>query len=253
MLARTTTFRAGWWRFCPPPSHVEAPLRSAQPRPWSSPVARVSPGDLRDFPWSLQHRLADARATPRLRFRRSGRIASVGQRLAGLSQEGSLSTSGGGSPQSGRVPFGAARAPFGAAGAIWRGRAPFGAAGRHSARAGRSGAICAAGRHLRGSRAGHLEASPGRKWEADLGRVDNHCPSHFKVRRCGDSPCGDSSAIRPSRIIHCGSDCPYDLELNGPRRVGGSGIASGRWLRDSIGIGDQPVSRSATPNDRELR
>ena len=120
-----------------PPSHVEAPLRSAQPRPWSSPVARVSPGDLRDFPWSLQHRLADARATPRLRFRRSGRIASVGQRLAGLSQEGSLSTSGGGSPQSGRAPFGAepgGRAPFGAAGrhlarpgAIWRGGAPFGA------------------------------------------------------------------------------------------------------------------------------
>ena len=77
------------------------------------------------------------RATPRLRFRRSGRIASVGQRLAGLSQEGSLSTSGGGSPQSGRAPFGAepgGRAPFGAAGrhlarpgAIWRGRAPFGA------------------------------------------------------------------------------------------------------------------------------
>jgi hypothetical protein len=43
-----------------PPSHVEAPLRSAQPRPWSSPVACVSPGDLRDFPWSLEHRLADA-------------------------------------------------------------------------------------------------------------------------------------------------------------------------------------------------
>ena len=60
MLARTAAFRERWWRFCPPPSHVEAPLRSAQTRPWSSPVARVSPGDLRDFPWSLQHRLADA-------------------------------------------------------------------------------------------------------------------------------------------------------------------------------------------------
>ena len=154
-----------------PPSHVEAPLRSAQTRPWSSPVARVSPGDLRDFPWSLQHRLADARATPRLRFRRSGRIASVGQRLAGLSQEGSLSTSGGGSPQSGRVPFGAepgGRAPFGAAGrhlarpgAIWRGagsRAPFGAAG----------AIGAASAIWRESRGGHLEASAGRRWEVDL-------------------------------------------------------------------------------------
>ena len=43
-----------------PPSHLEAPLRSAQPRSWSSPVARVSPGDLRDFPWSIQHRFADA-------------------------------------------------------------------------------------------------------------------------------------------------------------------------------------------------
>ena len=80
-------------------------------------------------------------------------------------------------------------------------RAPFGAAGRHSAR---PGAI------RRESRGGHLEASAGRRWEADL-------------------------------------------ELNGPRRAGGPGIASGRWLRDSIGIGDQPVSRSATPNDRELR
>ena len=99
-----------------------------------------------------------------------------------------------GLPQSGRAPFGAEPG----------GRAPFGAAGRHLARASRSGAI------WRESRGGHLEASAGRRWEADL-------------------------------------------ELNGPRRAGGPGIASGRWLRDSIGIGDQPVSRSATPNDRELR
>ena len=110
-------------------------------------------------------------------------------------------------------------------GAIWRSLAPFGAAGRHLARAGRSGAIwrgsaigAASGAIWRGSRAGHLEASPGRKWEADLGRADNHCPRHFKVRRCGDSPCGDSSAIRPSRIIHCGSDCPYDLRVEWPEK-----------------------------------
>ena len=200
-----------------PPSHVEAPLRSAQPRPWSSPVARVSPGDMRDFPWSLQHRLADARATPRLRFRRSGRIASVGQRLAGLSQEGSLSTSGGAPPKvagrhlarsrevgrhlarrgaiwRGGARFGAepgGRAPFGAAGrhlarrgAIWRGRAPFGAAGRHLREPGRAVSL-------------RLDAG---RWQE------------------------------------------VDLELNGPRRAGGPGIASGRWFRDSIGIGDQPVS-----------
>ena len=83
----------------------------------------------------------------------------------------------------------------GRSGAIWRGRAPFGAAGRHLAR---PGAI------WRESRGGHLEASAGRRWEADL-------------------------------------------ELNGPRRAGGPGIASGRWLRDSIGIGDQSVSRRAMP------
>src|SRR5512135_482511 len=46
---------------------VLSPLRppgtspwSVQPRPWSSFVAGVSPGDLLVFPWGLQHRLADA-------------------------------------------------------------------------------------------------------------------------------------------------------------------------------------------------
>src|SRR5271157_1364037 len=84
-------------------------------------------------------------------------------------------------------------------------------AGRHLARSREVGRhLARRGAIWRESRGGHLEASAGRRWEADL-------------------------------------------ELNGPRRAGGPGIASGRWLRDSIGIGDQPVSRSATPNDRELR
>src|SRR5512132_1077655 len=46
---------------------VLSPLRppgtspwSVQPRPWSSFVAGVSPGDLLVFPWGLPHRLADA-------------------------------------------------------------------------------------------------------------------------------------------------------------------------------------------------
>src|SRR5512135_3040909 len=46
---------------------VLSPLRppgtspwSVQPRPWSSLVAGVSPGDLLVLPWGLQHRLADA-------------------------------------------------------------------------------------------------------------------------------------------------------------------------------------------------
>ena len=100
-------------------------------------------------------------------------------------------------------------APFGAEPG---GRAPFGAAGRHLARRApaRPGHLVRRGAIRRESRGGHLEASAGRRWKADL-------------------------------------------ELNGPRRAGGPGIASGRWLRDSIGIGDQPVSRSATPNDCELR
>ena len=44
----------------PPPAiwrHRSGVLKRGRGRP---PVARVSPGDLRDFPWSLQHRLADA-------------------------------------------------------------------------------------------------------------------------------------------------------------------------------------------------
>ncbi len=76
-------------------------------------------------------------------------------------------------------------------GAIWRG------AGRSGADLARSRQV---GRHLarpgaiwRESRGGHLEASAGRRWEADL-------------------------------------------ELNGPGRAGEPGTASGRWLRDSIGI-----------------
>jgi hypothetical protein len=44
-------------------SHLRTPGASpwsAQPRPWPSFEAGVSPGDLLDFAWSLQHRLADA-------------------------------------------------------------------------------------------------------------------------------------------------------------------------------------------------